>query len=159
VHTANLQQLPGIAAERSRWSSGVWPRSYAGLTVLHRQVARVNAEEPGIQLFAAHEADEGFVLIEKWASDDSLQAHINGDAITDFREVLFPSLIKPAEIHVLNLSLLATSQRGSLASLARQSGWHQVCSMARTDLRGSAVAVQLPRSLSASSEREPGSAA
>jgi len=32
-----------------------------------------------------------------------------------FREVLIPSLIKPAEIHVLNLSLLATSQRGSFS--------------------------------------------
>jgi quinol monooxygenase YgiN len=86
-----------------------------GLTVLLRQGARVYAEEAGVQLFAAHEPDEGFVLIEKWASNDSRQAHINGDAITEFREVLFPSLIKPAEMHVLNLSLLATSQRGSFS--------------------------------------------
>jgi hypothetical protein len=85
-----------------------------GLRVLHRQGARVYAEEAGVQLRCSR-SGRGVCADRKWASNDSLQAHINGDAITEFREVLFTSLIKPAEIHVLNLSLLATSQRGSFS--------------------------------------------
>jgi hypothetical protein len=45
-----------------------------------------------------------------------------GDAIAEFREVLIPSLIRPAEIHTLNLSLLATSQRGSFSWFGKAVG-------------------------------------
>jgi hypothetical protein len=94
---------------------GRFGRGHAGLTVLHRQVARVCAEEPGVQLFAAHEAIRGLCSSKNGLATIPPQAHINGDAIAEFREVLIPSLIEPAEIHVLNLSLLATSQRGSFS--------------------------------------------
>jgi quinol monooxygenase YgiN len=84
---------------------------------LLRQVARVHAEEPGAQLFAAHEADEAdavFVLIEKWDSSDSLQSHTTGGAITEFRAVLIPSLLKPTEIHVLKPLPTDDSRKGRL---------------------------------------------
>jgi quinol monooxygenase YgiN len=81
---------------------------------LLRQVARVHAEEPGAQLFAAHEADAVFVLIEKWDSSDSLQSHTTGGAITEFRAVLIPSLLKPTEIHVLKPLPVGDSRKGRL---------------------------------------------
>jgi quinol monooxygenase YgiN len=68
---------------------------------LTRQVQRVHAEERGVLLFAAHEASDRFVLVEKWNSAESLQAHAKGDAIAEYRRVLEPALVEPPEIVIL----------------------------------------------------------
>ncbi len=69
---------------------------------LMRQVSRVHAEEPGARLFAAHETAEGFVLIEKWDSAAALQAHVAGGPIAEYRRVLEPALVEPAEIQTMS---------------------------------------------------------
>src|SRR5271167_2119414 len=65
---------------------------------LLRQVARVHAAEPGALLFAAHETEDGFVLIEKWDSVESLELHASGAAIAEYRAVLEPALVAPTDI-------------------------------------------------------------
>ena len=65
---------------------------------LLRQVAAVHADEPGALLFAAHATADGFVLVEKWDSAESLKAHTTGKAISAFRAVLDSNQSKPSEI-------------------------------------------------------------
>jgi len=81
--------------------------------LLH-QVTRVHAEEPGALLFAAHESADGFVLIEKWDSAESLQRHTSGGAITEYRRVLEPALLEPSEIHVVEPLPAGDPEKGSL---------------------------------------------
>lgn len=81
--------------------------------LLH-QVARVQAEEPGALLFAAHESEDGFVLIEKWDSAASLRLHTSGGAIAEYRRVLEPALLQPSEIHVLKPLPTGDPEKGSL---------------------------------------------
>src|ERR1700722_19275596 len=69
---------------------------------LIRQVVRVHAEEPGAQLFAAHEIPDGFVLIEKWDSAASLEAHVAAGAIAEYRRVLEPALVEPSQIQTMS---------------------------------------------------------
>ena len=38
--------------------------------------------EPGCQLYALHEAGGSFVFIEQWESDDALNQHNNGAAVS-----------------------------------------------------------------------------
>jgi quinol monooxygenase YgiN len=68
---------------------------------LIRQVERVHAEEPGALRFAAHESTDRLTLIEKWDSAESLAAHVAGEAIAEYRAVLEPALLEPAEIQIL----------------------------------------------------------
>jgi quinol monooxygenase YgiN len=65
---------------------------------LLKQVAAVQANEAGALLFAAHATADGFVLIEKWESAISLDAHVTGKAISEFRTVLDPARSGPSEI-------------------------------------------------------------
>jgi quinol monooxygenase YgiN len=81
---------------------------------LRRQVSRVHAEELGAQRFAAHETEDGFVLIEKWDSAESLQEHASGPALAEYRRVLDPALSQPLDIQVLKAIPAGDPQKGSL---------------------------------------------
>jgi quinol monooxygenase YgiN len=81
---------------------------------LMRQVVRVHREEPGAQLFAAHETPDGFVLIEKWDSAASLETHVAGGAIAEYRTVLEPALIEPAQIQRMTALPAGDPTKGAL---------------------------------------------
>jgi quinol monooxygenase YgiN len=81
---------------------------------LLRQVARVHAEEPGAQLFTAHETQDGFVLIEKWDTAASLQAHAAGGAIAEYRRVLEPALVEPWLIQTMSPLPAGDPTKGAL---------------------------------------------
>ena len=81
---------------------------------LVRQVERVHAEEPGALLFAAHEAGDRLVLIEKWDSPESLQMHASGEAIAEYRRVLDSALLEPADIQIMKSLPAGDPQKGSL---------------------------------------------
>lgn len=48
---------------------------------LRESVPVVHAE-PGCQVYALHEAGDSFVFIEQWESDDALNRHNAGDAVS-----------------------------------------------------------------------------
>jgi quinol monooxygenase YgiN len=81
---------------------------------LLRQVVRVHAEEPGALLFAAHETPDGFVLIEKWDAAASLEAHVAGGAIAEYRSVLEPALTEPAQIQTMSAVPAGDPTKGAL---------------------------------------------
>lgn len=81
---------------------------------LMRQVVRVHDEEPGARLFAAHETPDGFVLIEQWDSAASLEAHVAGGAIAEFRNVLEPALIEPSQIQRMTALPTGDPAKGAL---------------------------------------------
>jgi quinol monooxygenase YgiN len=81
---------------------------------LLRQVVRVHDEESGAQLFAAHETENGFVLIEKWGSVEALEAHIAGGAIAEFRSVLKPALTEASQIQRMSPLPAGDPRKGAL---------------------------------------------
>jgi quinol monooxygenase YgiN len=81
---------------------------------LMQQVVRVHAEEPGALLFAAHETPDGFVLIEKWDSAASLEAHVAGGAIAEYRSVLGPTLTEPSQIQTMSALPAGDPTKGAL---------------------------------------------
>jgi quinol monooxygenase YgiN len=81
---------------------------------LLRQVARVHVEELAAQRFAAHETEDGFVLIEKRDSAESAQEHASGAALAEYRRVLDPALSEPLDIRVLKALPAGDPQKGSL---------------------------------------------
>ena len=83
-------------------------------SALIRQVERVHAEEPGALLFAAHESGDRLILIEKWESAEALQAHVAGEAIAEYRAVLEPALLEPADIRILTPLPAGDPKKGML---------------------------------------------
>jgi quinol monooxygenase YgiN len=55
-------------------------------------------QEPGCLLYSLHEAPDRFVLIEKWDSPESLEAHGEGTALKRLVTDLAPLLAQDAEI-------------------------------------------------------------
>jgi quinol monooxygenase YgiN len=89
-------------------------RREAVRAALLRQVARVHIEELAARLFAAHETEDGFVLIEKWNSAKSAQEHASGAALAEYRRVLDPALSEPLDIQILKALPAGDPQKGSL---------------------------------------------
>ena len=87
---------------------------------LLKQVERVHQEEPDAELFAAFEATDGFVLIEKWGDPESLSRHASGGALAEYRTVLDPALVQPLEIEILKPLPAGDSQKGQLFGMRRQ---------------------------------------
>jgi len=83
-------------------------------TALLKQVERVHQEEPDAELFAAFEAKDGFVLIEKWASAEALGKHASGGALAEYRVVLEPALAQPIEIDILTPLPAGDLEKGQL---------------------------------------------
>lgn len=87
---------------------------------LLKQVERVHQEEPDADLFAAFEAKDGFVLIEKWSDPEALGRHASGGAFAEYRTVLDPALVQPLEIEILKPLLAGDSQKGQLLTMRSQ---------------------------------------
>jgi len=81
---------------------------------LLKQVERVHQEESDVELFAAFEAKDGFVLIEKWGSPEAVSKHASGEALAEYRVVLDPALDRPLEIEILTPLPAGDVKKGQL---------------------------------------------
>jgi len=81
---------------------------------LLKQVERVHKEESGAELFAAFEARDGLVLIEKWESAEALSKHASGAAIAEYRLVLDPAVAQPIQIEILTPLPVGDLEKGRL---------------------------------------------
>lgn len=61
-------------------------------------INRVHAEDDGCEVYAFHEANGSFVMIEKWSSIELLEAHGSAAALTRLRERLQGTLRGPLEV-------------------------------------------------------------
>jgi quinol monooxygenase YgiN len=58
-------------------------------------------EEPGCELYALHEDGYGFVMIERWSSQDDVKAHGAGAAFTALAEGIKDDLTEPIGVRML----------------------------------------------------------
>src|ERR1700722_13005145 len=69
-------------------------------SALIHAIGRTHVEDEGCLLYALHESEGGFCMIERWSSADALGVHGTGPAITELGPTLADALASPADIQV-----------------------------------------------------------
>jgi quinol monooxygenase YgiN len=82
-------------------------------TALTRAVSRTHSEA-GCLLYALHESEQSFCMIERWATAHDLEVHGTGVAITELGETLRDRLTGPADVQVFKAVAAGTEQQGRL---------------------------------------------
>ncbi len=59
-------------------------------------------EEPGCELYALHEDGYGFVMIERWATQEDLKAHGAGETFNQLTEGVKEDLTEPLGVRLLS---------------------------------------------------------
>jgi quinol monooxygenase YgiN len=80
---------------------------------LRAAVPQVHAE-PGCELYALHEDDGGFVMVERWADADALRVHGKAEALTTLGGVLAGKLAGAPEVRRLSALPGGDSGRGTV---------------------------------------------
>lgn len=71
-------------------------------------------EEPGCELYAAHTDGEVVVMVERWASEQDLDAHANGAALVKLDQLLGDALAAPAKVWKLRNVPIGDSTKGTV---------------------------------------------
>lgn len=71
-------------------------------------------EEPGCELYALHEDGYGFVLIERWATQDDVKAHGAGETFNELTEGVKDDLTEPIGVRLLHALPAGDETKGSL---------------------------------------------
>ena len=71
-------------------------------------------EEPGVELYALHEAPDRLVMIEKYASAQARSEHRKGAALADLRSALEGKLSADLDVQVLVPHPAGDAQMGAL---------------------------------------------
>jgi len=78
-------------------------------------IARVHSEEQGCALYALHEGKDGrVVMIEKYASQDAVNAHITGGGLAQLRAALDGKLNSAIDVQVLEPRPAGMADKGAL---------------------------------------------
>jgi quinol monooxygenase YgiN len=86
----------------------------AMLDAIARTIGSIHAED-GCELFAAHTAPDGtVVLIERWRSKEALAAHAAGSAVQAMREARAPFEARPGAVEVLAAAPFGDPAKGAL---------------------------------------------
>jgi quinol monooxygenase YgiN len=81
---------------------------------LTHAIGRVHAEDDGCLLYALHESDGGFCMIEKWATADALEVHGGSAASAELGPALSDALASAPDIRVYKAVPAGTAQQGRL---------------------------------------------
>lgn len=76
-------------------------------------VPRVHAE-PGCELYALHEGDGEFVMVERWASTEALATHSKAEALTSLGARLAGKVTGPPQVRQLEAVPAGDAQKGTL---------------------------------------------
>jgi quinol monooxygenase YgiN len=71
-------------------------------------------EEPGCELYALHEDGYGFVMIERWATQDDVKAHGAGETFNQLSESVKEDLTEPLGIRLLSAVPAGDEAKGAL---------------------------------------------
>jgi quinol monooxygenase YgiN len=71
-------------------------------------------EEPGCELYALHEDGYGFVMIERWATQEDLKAHGAGETFNQLSEAVKDDLTEPLGIRLLTSVPAGDEAKGEL---------------------------------------------
>ncbi|MGY1802652.1 putative quinol monooxygenase [Blastococcus sp. SYSU D00922] len=58
-------------------------------------------EEPGCELYALHEGDGSFVMVERWESPEALKVHGRAEALTTLGGAIADKLAAPLDVRRL----------------------------------------------------------
>jgi len=84
------------------------------LEALASAAAAIHAE-PGCELYAAHSAPDGtIVIIEKWSSREALDAHLAGEPVKASRAARTDFEAAPPHVEVLTPAPAGDAARGAL---------------------------------------------
>ena len=76
-------------------------------------VPKVHAE-PGCELYALHEGDGRFVMVERWESTDALKVHGRAEALTTLGGELADKLAGPLDVQRLTAVPAGDPGKGAL---------------------------------------------
>jgi len=78
-------------------------------------IEKVHAEEDGTELYALHEGADGrLVMIEKYASQEAVAAHLAGAGLAGLREALKGKLSAPMDVQNLTPHPAGSPVKGAL---------------------------------------------
>jgi quinol monooxygenase YgiN len=80
---------------------------------LRAAVPQVHAE-PGCELYAVHEGDGQFVMVERWESPEALRVHGKAEALTTLGGQLAGKLAAPLDVRRLAAVPAGDSVKGAL---------------------------------------------
>ncbi|WP_346621651.1 putative quinol monooxygenase [Blastococcus montanus] len=70
--------------------------------------------EPGCELYALHEGDGVFVMVERWESPEALRAHGKAEALTTLGAALADKLAAPLEVRRLTAVPAGDADKGAI---------------------------------------------
>jgi quinol monooxygenase YgiN len=76
-------------------------------------VPKVHAE-PGCELYALHEGDGSFVMVERWESPEALKVHGRAEALTTLGGELADKLAGPLDVRRLTPVPAGDADKGAL---------------------------------------------
>ena len=76
-------------------------------------VPKVHAE-PGCELYALHEGDGLFVMVERWESPDALRVHGKAEALTTLGAALADKLAAPLDVRRLTAVPAGDPDKGAI---------------------------------------------
>ena len=82
-------------------------------TALLAAVPKVHAE-PGCELYALHEGDGQFVLVEQWESPEALKVHGRAEALTTLGGQIADKLAGPSDVRRLAPLPAGDADKGAL---------------------------------------------
>jgi quinol monooxygenase YgiN len=78
-------------------------------------MGRVHGEEPGCELYALHEGQDGrLVMIEKYASQEAVNQHLGGAGLAGLRAALEGKLSSGIDVQVLSPHPAGMTGKGAL---------------------------------------------
>jgi quinol monooxygenase YgiN len=86
----------------------------AVIAALEKAIAAVHADDEGCLLYALHEVDDRLVFIEKWASQEALDAHSRGPALAGLGPALAGKTVGSSDVQVLRPHPAGTASQGVL---------------------------------------------
>jgi quinol monooxygenase YgiN len=78
-------------------------------------IPRVHAEDAGCELYAAHlDSADHIVMVERWSSPETLDAHAKGANLADLNERIDRFMAKPMEVYVTEAKPFGDPVKGAL---------------------------------------------
>lgn len=88
-------------------------RADAVREVLTAAIPKVHVE-PGCELYALHEDENGFVFIERWATEENMGGHGQGETFTGVMAAISDDLAEPLAVRVVTPVPAGDPAKGAL---------------------------------------------
>jgi quinol monooxygenase YgiN len=84
------------------------------IATMEKAIARVHDEDEGCELYALHEGDGRLVMIEKWTSQQALDAHSAGPVLVDLGPLLKGKLGAATDVQTMTAHPAGDAGKGAL---------------------------------------------